>query len=127
MFSKTVTVTVGLFVLASPMPQEFLPGSELGGVFKLLMNGGVTAILVYIWWSTHTQANEEQEKLRNVIGDAFEATRQNSREVARQNQERHRQRQEELMTMLRERMDLDRKLTGVLNRLESKIDKIDDE
>lgn len=127
MLSKTAALTMGVLVLVGPMPQDMLPSSELGGVLKLLMNGGITAILVYIWWSTHTQANEEQERLREVIGDAFEATRQNSREVMRKNQQRHSQRQDQMLAHLEERNKLDRQLVGTLNRLEAKLDQIDDE
>lgn len=126
LFSKTIVYTLGLVLMVGPPPQDVpLPGGD--GIVQLVVQGGLAAILVWIWWKTHTQANDEQERLRKTIGEAFEATRQNSREVARKNQERHSQRQEEMMGIIKERIKLDRQLTGVLNRLETKIEHIDDE
>ena len=120
---KALATGLALLLLSAP---QSLPSGDMSTIPQLLMNGGVAAILVYIWWRTHSQANEQQQELRKVIGEAFQATRKNSREVARKNQQRHAQRQDRMMKMMEERIEMDRQLTGTLNRLEAKLDQIDE-
>jgi hypothetical protein len=120
---KALATGLALLLLSAP---QSLPSGDVSTIPQLLMNGGVAAILVYIWWRTHSQANEQQQELRKVIGEAFQATRKNSREVARKNQQRHAQRQDRMMKMMEERIEMDRQLTGTLNRLEAKLDQIDE-
>lgn len=120
---KALATGLALLLLSAP---QSLPSGDMGTVPQLLMNGGVAAILVYIWWRTHSQANNQQQELREVIGEAFKATRKSSREVARNNQQRHAQRQDRMMKMMKERIEMDRQLTGTLNRLETKLEQIDE-
>ena len=120
---KALATGLALLLLSAP---QSLPSGDMSTIPQLLMNGGVAAILVYIWWRTHSQANEQQQQLRKVIGEAFQTTRKNSREVARKNQQRHAQRQDRMMSLMKERIEMDRQLTGTLNRLEAKLDQIDE-
>jgi hypothetical protein len=103
--------TLAVFAM---LPQEgVIPGGD--GVIQLVVQGGLAAILVWIWWQTHQQANKEQERLRGTIGKAFKATRENNRAV-----------RNELMEMQQQHHETQKQLVGVMNRLETKLDKLDE-
>lgn len=90
-----------------------IPGPD--GVIQLVVQGGLAAILVWIWYKTHQQASERQNKLRETIGTAFQVTRENNRAV-----------RDELMEMQRKHHQTQKQLVGVMTRLETKLDKLDE-
>lgn len=112
MLSKTATIVFAFFVLALPQSTFSLPD---GGIVQLVVQGGVAAILVWIWWKTHTQANQRQEALRETIEQAFQATRENAREQ-----------RETMRKTLREHHETQKQLVGVMTRLETKLDNLDE-
>jgi len=124
MLSRALSVAIAFVLLVAPQGIE--PGIPETGIIQLVVQGGVAGILVWIWWKTHTQANEEQAKMRQTIGEAFEATRQNSREVARKNHKHHEEVRNQVMAQQREMHKTQKQLVGVMTRLEAKLDRMDE-
>lgn len=112
MLSKSLAYSLAFLLLSAPQASGLAPDTT---IVQGVVQGGVAAILVWIWWKTHTQANREQKAMRETIDQAFRATRENAREN-----------RQELREALQSHHETQKQLVGVMTRLETKLDQLED-
>ena len=120
MLLKTLVMTA--FLLALQQPSLDIMGPET--LIQLGMQGSLGGVVVWIWYKTFKQSNEEQRLLREEMRQMHQATMQRTREIAQNEAEKHAATRRDMIDMLREGHTINRELVGTLNRLETKLDKL---
>lgn len=119
--AKNIAFATGLLIVAlAPQASSLDPTS----VAQLATQVGLGGAMLWVWWKTFQQSAKEQKGLREDVSSAIDNAMSETRDMHRATTERQNRRDQELMSLLREQHETNRRLTGVLSRLESNVDQI---
>lgn len=119
--AKNIAFATGLLIVAlAPQASSLDPTS----VAQLATQVGLGGAMLWVWWKTFQQSAKEQKSLRNDVSQAIDSAMSETRDMHRSTTQRQNRRDQELMNLLREQHETNRRLTGVLSRLESNVDQI---
>lgn len=107
------------------MNAQAMAGSEsLAGILDYIVNGGIAVIVFVIWWFTFRYMIRQHETIITNYEELVKETKKEYQQLVKETKADHAAVIEKFISVIRDQMELNNYVSGILQRFEGKLDQV---
>jgi endonuclease III-like uncharacterized protein len=104
--------------------QSLVGNETLPNILDYIVNGGIAVIVFVIWWFTFRYMIRQHETIITNYEELVKETKREYQQLVKETKDDHAAVIEKFITVIRDQMKLNNYVSGILQRLEGKLDQV---